>query len=192
MNQFRNLIILILIGATLISLIANKLIGTYVILIVIIFNTFLGFFQEYKSEKSIEALKSMASPEAEVLRDCLDFGGCTEKRIKTKEIVPGDILLLDAGDIIPADAKLYENVNLDIDESILTGESMLIIKNSKTFKKELTVAERRNILFSGTVVTKGRGKAIVVNTDMNTEMGKIANNIGRIKDFQIGLKDFLK
>ncbi len=174
MDQFRNPIILILIGAALISLIANKLISAYVILIVIIFNTFIGFFQEYKAEKSLEALKSMASPEAEVLRDCLDFGGCTEKRIKTREIVPGDILLLDAGDIIPADARLFETVNLEIDESILTGESMPVLKNNTTLNKELTVAERRNIAFSGTVVTKGRGKAIVVNTGMNTEMGKIA------------------
>jgi Ca2+-transporting ATPase len=188
MDQFRNPIILILIGAALISLIANKLISVYVILIVIIFNTFLGFFQEYKAEKSLEALKSMASPEAEVLRDCLDFGGCTEKRIKTREIVPGDILLLDTGDIIPADARLYETVNLEIDESILTGESMPVMKNSVTLKKELAVAERRNIAFSGTVVTKGRGKAIVVNTGMNTEMGKIAQLLKEVEDIKTPLQ----
>ncbi|MFX1243247.1 MAG: cation-translocating P-type ATPase, partial [Promethearchaeota archaeon] len=188
MDQFRNPIILILIGAALISLIANKLISVYVILIVIIFNTFLGFFQEYKAEKSLEALKSMASPEAEVLRDCLDFGGCTEKRIKTREIVPGDILLLDTGDIIPADARLYETVNLEIDESILTGESMPVMKNSVTLKKELAVAERRNIAFSGTVVTKGRGKAIVVNTGMNTEMGKIAQLLKEAEDIKTPLQ----
>ncbi|MEJ2248496.1 MAG: HAD-IC family P-type ATPase [Candidatus Lokiarchaeota archaeon] len=187
-DQFRNPIILILIGAALISLIANKLISTYVILVVIIFNTFIGFFQEYKAEKSLETLKSMASPEAEVLRDCLDFGGCTEKRIKTSEIVPGDILLLDTGDIIPADARLYETVNLEIDESILTGESMPVIKSSTTLKKELSVAERKNIAFSGTVVTKGRGKAIVVSTGMSTEMGKIAQLLKEAEEIKTPLQ----
>ncbi|MEJ2276358.1 MAG: HAD-IC family P-type ATPase [Candidatus Lokiarchaeota archaeon] len=175
-------------GKNSISLIANKLISTYVILVVIIFNTFIGFFQEYKAEKSLETLKSMASPEAEVLRDCLDFGGCTEKRIKTSEIVPGDILLLDTGDIIPADARLYETVNLEIDESILTGESMPVIKSSTTLKKELSVAERKNIAFSGTVVTKGRGKAIVVSTGMSTEMGKIAQLLKEAEEIKTPLQ----
>jgi len=172
--QFKSPIILILFAAALISLIASKLISVYVILIVIIFNSLIGFFQEYQAEKSLEALKSMSAPEAEVLRDCTELGGCTEKRIKAREIVPGDIVLIDSGDIIPADARLYETINLEIDEAVLTGESLPVQKNVNTLKDDVIVAERKNIVFSGTVVTKGRGKAIVVNTGINTELGKIS------------------
>ncbi|MFW9942481.1 MAG: cation-translocating P-type ATPase, partial [Candidatus Thorarchaeota archaeon] len=172
--QFKNPIILILFAAALISLIANKLISAYVIFIVIIFNSLIGFFQEYKAEKSLEALKSMSAPEAEVIRDCTEFGGCTEKRIKAREIVSGDIVLLDSGDIVPADARLHETINLEIDESVLTGESLPVLKHVNTLEDDLIVAERKNMVFSGTVVTKGRGKAIVVNTGINTELGKIS------------------
>ena len=187
--QLKNPIILILFGAAVISLIANKLVSTYVIIIVIIFNTFIGFFQEYRAEKALEALKSMAAPEAEVLRDCSEFGGCTEKRIKAREVVPGDILVLDAGDIIPADARLHETVNLEIDESILTGESIPVIKDAKTLKEDLIVADRKNIAFSGTVVTKGRGKAIVVNTGINTELGNIAQLLKETEDTKTPLQE---
>ncbi len=172
--QFKSPIILILFAAALVSLIANKLISVYVILIVIIFNSLIGFFQEYKAEKSLEALKSMSAPEAEVLRDCTEFGGCTEKLIKAREIVPGDIILIDSGDIIPADARLYETINLEIDEAVLTGESLPVQKHVNTLEEDIIVAERVNMIFSGTVVTKGRGKAIVVNTGINTELGKIS------------------
>lgn len=187
-SQFKNPIILILFAAALISLIANKLISVYVIFIVIIFNSLIGFFQEYKAEKSLEALKSMSAPEAEVLRDCTDFGGCTEKRIKSIEIVPGDIILLDSGDIIPADARLHETINLEVDEAVLTGESLPVLKTVNTLKEDIIVAERKNMVFSGTVVTKGRGKAIIVNTGINTELGKISQLLKETEKIQTPLQ----
>ena len=173
-EQLKNPIVLILFGAALISLIADKIVSTYVILIVIVFNSMVGFLQEFKAEKSLEALRSMSAPEAEVLRNCSDLGGCVEQRIKARDLVPGDILVLDSGDIIPADARLFEAINLEIDEALLTGESLPVLKNTNIYKEDVIVAERKNMAFSGTIVTKGRGKGIIVSTGINTELGKVA------------------
>jgi Ca2+-transporting ATPase len=119
----------------------------------------------------------MAAPEAEVIRDCPERGTCLEMRVKAKEIVPGDIILLAAGDKVPADARIFEVANLEIDESMLTGESTPVRKTTDALNGDLPVADRTNMTFSGTIVTQGRGKAVIVATGMKTEVGKIAKLI---------------
>ena len=170
-DQLKSPLVGVLVAAALISLLVGKLIDTLVVVVVIIFNTSIGFFQEYKAESALQALKSMAAPEAEVIRDGL------EVRVKAREIVPGDIILLDSGDKVPADARIFKAANLEIDESMLTGESTPVRKNVEVLNEELPVADRKNMAFSGTIVTQGRGKAVVVATGMKTEIGKIATLI---------------
>ncbi|MEM2101948.1 MAG: HAD-IC family P-type ATPase [Candidatus Bathyarchaeia archaeon] len=176
-HQLKNPLIAVLFAAALISLLAGKTIDTLVVVIVIVFNTSIGFFQEYKAEAALQALKTMAAPEAEVIRNCPEAGGCLEMRVKTREIVPGDIILLDSGDKVPADIRIFEAINLEIDESMLTGESSPVRKTTEPLSVELSVADRKNIAFSGTIVTQGRGKGVVIATGMKTEIGKIASLI---------------
>ncbi|MEM2902167.1 MAG: HAD-IC family P-type ATPase [Candidatus Bathyarchaeia archaeon] len=186
--QLRSPLIAVLVIAASISLLLGKMIDMIVVVAVIVFNTSIGFFQEYKAEAALRALKSMAAPEAEVIRDCPEEGACIEMRIKTREIVPGDIILLDSGDKIPADARILEAVNLEIDESMLTGESTPVRKVAETLAEDLPVAERINMAFAGTIVTRGRGKAVVVETGMETEMGKIAKLIKETEKAEIPIK----
>ncbi|MEM2599392.1 MAG: cation-transporting P-type ATPase, partial [Thermoproteota archaeon] len=121
-NQVRSPIIMVLFAAILISLAIGKVVDAAVIGVVIAFNTVIGFTQEFKAEKALQALKRLAAPEAEVVRDCPESGGCVGMRVKAREIVPGDVILLEAGDRVPADARIFEAFNLEIDESMLTGE----------------------------------------------------------------------
>ncbi len=176
-RQLKSPLVGVLAAAALISFFVGKLIDMAVIIVVIALNTAIGFFQEYKAESALQALKTMAAPEAEVIRDCTETGGCIEMRVKTREIVPGDIIELDAGDKVPADARIFEAMNLEIDESMLTGESTPVRKTVIALKKDLPVADRTNMAFSGAIVTRGRGKAVVVTTGMKTEIGKIAKLI---------------
>ncbi|MGE5637777.1 MAG: cation-translocating P-type ATPase [Chloroflexota bacterium] len=176
-DQLKSPLVIVLIIAALISFFVAEYIDMTVIVVVIVFNTIIGFFQEYKAESALEALKSLAAPEAEIIRDCPEKGTCVEMRIKTKEIVPGDIIDLDAGDKVPADSRIFEAKNLEIDESMLTGESIPAKKITNSVEKNLPVADRTNMAFSGTIVTQGRGKAVVVSTGMKTEIGKIAKLI---------------
>ncbi|MEM2998470.1 MAG: HAD-IC family P-type ATPase, partial [Thermoproteota archaeon] len=176
-NQVRSPIIMVLFAAILISLAIGKVVDAAVIGVVIAFNTVIGFTQEFKAEKALQALKRLAAPEAEVVRDCPESGGCVGMRVKAREIVPGDVILLEAGDRVPADARIFEAFNLEIDESMLTGESTPVGKTTEPLEKDLPVAERRNIAFAGTIVTKGRGRAVVFATGVRTEIGKIARLI---------------
>jgi Ca2+-transporting ATPase len=176
-SQLKNPLVGVLVAAALISFLVGKLVDTMVVAVVIVFNTTIGFVQEFKAEAALQALKSMAAPEAEVIRNCPERGTCLEMRVKAKEIVPGDIILLAAGDKVPADARVFEIANLEIDESMLTGESTPVRKTVTALNKDLPVADRTNMAFSGTVVTQGRGKAVVVATGMKTEIGKIAKLI---------------
>jgi len=176
-HQLKNPLVGVLFAAALISFLVGKIIDTIVVAVVIAFNTSIGFFQEYKAEAALQALKSLAAPEADVIRDCPEKGTCIEIRVKAREIVPGDIILLDAGDKVPADARIFEAINLEIDESMLTGESTPVRKTIEPLDKNLPVADRKNMAFSGTIVTQGRGKAVVVATGMKTEIGKIAELI---------------
>ncbi|HDN81517.1 MAG TPA: HAD family hydrolase, partial [Methanomicrobia archaeon] len=146
-----------------------------VISIILFASGVLGFVQEYRAEKSLEILKKMSSPKAKVLRDG------TEKIIDTGELVPGDVILLEVGDKVPADCRIIKSYNLSIDESVLTGESVSVTKTSETLTEKLPLAERKNLVFSGTIVTFGRGMCVVYATGMNTEFGKIAKMLQSVK-----------
>lgn len=196
LEQVRNPIIYIILITAVITFIFGKYADTIVIGMVVIFNTVIGFLQEYKAETSLQSLKMMISPECDVIRDCQEEHTCIEMRIKAKELVPGDIVLLEGGDKVPADVRIFEATNLEIDESMLTGESVSVNKTPKTLDEGLIVADRRNIGYAGTIVTSGRGKAIVIETGMSTEMGQIAELIkgsGREKTpLQIKLAGLIK
>ncbi len=176
LDQFKSALVLILIASAIISAYiamrnGEPLIDTYVILAIVIMNSVLGFVQEYRAEKAIEALKKMVSPHVIVFRDG------REKSIDSKELVPGDVILLEAGSRIPADARLLEAVNLRVDESSLTGESTPVAKRMGVLPSELGISDRVNTIFTGTLVTGGRSVAVVIETGMNTEFGKIAGMV---------------
>jgi P-type Ca2+ transporter type 2C len=177
--QVKNPLILVLVVAALISLLAGEEVDAIVIVGVIALNTLIGFVQEYQAEKSLEALQKQAAPEAEVVRCSIEEG--TEESIDltlpSREVVPGDIILLSAGDRVPADARLIEEANLEIDESMLTGESTSVSKVTEPMDVEVAVAERRNLVYAASLVSQGRGRAVVFATGQDTEIGKIATLI---------------
>lgn len=169
LDQFKDFLVIILIVASLISILIGEVIDSLVIIFIVILNAVLGVVQEYKANKALDALKKMAAPEAKVFRDS------TVLVIPARELVPGDIVLLEAGNYVPADLRLVESVNLKIDESALTGESVPVEKDAeKVLNGEVPLGDRINCAFMGTVVTYGRGKGIVVSTGMKTEIGMIA------------------
>lgn len=174
-SQFKSFIIGILIFATIIAAILGEWVDASVIGAILILNAVLGFIQEYRAEKAIEALKKLAAPKAKVLRDGKIF------TIHSSEVVPGDILIIETGDKIAADARLIELSNLETQEASLTGESTPVRKELTVLPKDTAVADMKNMVFSSTIVTKGRAKAVVVSTGMNTEMGKIAKLVGESK-----------
>ncbi len=176
--QVKNPLVFVLMAAAIISLLAGKTTDAIVIVVVIVLNTLIGFFQEYRAEEALEALKSQAAPEAEVVRYSVELGEPVERRIPTRGIVPGDLILLYAGAKVPADARLIEAANLEVEEAMLTGESLSVRKTTAPLEQEeLTIAERTNLIFGGTIVTNGRGRAVVYATGKQTEMGKIATLI---------------
>lgn len=167
--QFKDVMILILIAAAIISGAAGDLKDTIVILAIVIINAVIGFVQEYRAEKAMEALKKMAAASARVLRD----NHRTE--IPLADLVPGDVVLLEAGDVVPADLRLTEIHTLKIDEASLTGESQAVDKITEAVKNDkAALGDRVNMAFKHTLVTHGRGTGVVVSTGMETEIGKIA------------------
>jgi len=170
-NQFKNILIVILIVATLLSALVGEYVDAAIILVIIVFCAVLGFVQEYRAERALDALKSMLTPTITVLR------GGTELEVASKELVPGDVLVLEAGDRIPADARLVENHSVQCDEAPLTGESLPVTKELVPMRQEALVGDRRNMVFTGTTITYGRGKAVVCATGMQTEFGKIAQEV---------------
>lgn len=176
LQEFTSPLVIILMLAALISLgVAlweqnGEFIDPIAIFTILIINAFIGFIQEFKAEKSVEALKNMMSPRAKVLRN----GRSIE--VLAEDLVPGDIILLEEGDKVPADARVIESINLETDEAALTGESTTVAKTiAQMADKKLVPALQKNMVFMGTLVTKGRGRAIVIGIGMDTEFGKIAN-----------------
>ena len=171
-GQFKEFLVLLLIAAGVVSLAIGEVTDAVVILIVVLLNSLLGVIQEYKAERSLEALKKLSAPTAKVIREGAVF------EIPARELVPGDLILLEAGDYIPADARLLETVNLNIDESALTGESVPVEKDADfTAEEILTLSDQKNMAYMGTVVIGGRGRAQVTTTGMKTEIGHIARMI---------------
>ncbi len=174
-NQFKNILIIILLIATVLSALVGEMFDAALILVIVAFCAVLGFIQEYRAERALDALKKMLSPTITVLR------GGKEEEIPSKELVPGDILLLEAGDKIPADARLIESHSLRCDEASLTGESVPVGKSTNSLPEHVRVNDRKNMVFTGTTVTYGRGKAVVTLTGMQTEFGKIAEEVTAVE-----------
>jgi Ca2+-transporting ATPase len=149
---------------------------------ILVLNAIVGFVQEYRSEKAMDALKKLTTPKARVIREG------KEEQIPAKELVPGDILLLEAGDRIAADGRLLDVVDLSIDESILTGESNAVSKSTSILPIDSPIADRKNMVFTGTYVADGRGKAIVTSTGVNTQFGKISELVQTVEKEEIPLK----
>ena len=169
LDQFKDFMILVLIAAAIVSGIIGEPSDTIAIIVIVVLNAVIGFVQEYRAEKAMAALKSMAAPSATVLRDG------SPVNIPASQLVPGDIVLLEAGNIVPADLRLIESVQLKIEEAALTGESVPVEKHTKPLHDEhLPIGDRKNMAYKGTFVTYGRGKGIVVATGMDTELGRIA------------------
>lgn len=176
LGQFADLLVIILIIAAIISIFSGNLESTIVIFAVIILNAILGTVQHVKAEKSLESLKSLSSPSAKVIRDGQKI------EIDSKNVVEGDIIVLEAGDLIVADGRIINNYSLQVNESSLTGESTNVDKNEEIINGEVPLADRTNMVFSGSLVTYGRALVAVTGTGMNTEIGKIASLMNAAKE----------
>ncbi len=185
LSQFKSFLIIILILAVILSIFMGSVIDSAVISVILLINAGLGFFQEYKAEKAIEALKKMMVPEAKVLRN-----GRVMK-INSEKIVPGDILILREGDKIVADARLFKSEGLKINEAALTGESVSEEKIDGLLKVSAPLADRTNMVYQGTEIVAGSGKAVVIDTGMRTELGKISGLVQKIKPEKNPFKDKL-
>ena len=170
-NQFKSYIIYILLAAAIISFLLKHMTDSIIILIIVVLNSVIGFYQDFKAERSIEALKKLSQREVTVIREG------RKGTIFSKDLVPGDIVLIEEGNYIPADCRLIEISSLGINESSLTGESAPVNKDINTINKDVTLADQKNMIFSGTIAVRGRAKAIVISTGFETEIGKIARSI---------------
>ncbi|MBL0388817.1 calcium-translocating P-type ATPase, SERCA-type [Tumebacillus sp. ITR2] len=182
-NQFRDFMVLVLLAATLVSGLLGEHADAITIIAIIIVNGVLGFFQELRAEKSLASLKQLTAPTATVLRD----GKKTS--IPALDIVPGDILFLEAGDRVPADVRVLESASLEAEESALTGESLPVQKSNPIIgDPNATLGDRKNMCYMGTLITRGKGMAVVCETGMNTEMGLIADLIQTAEDTETPLQ----
>lgn len=173
-NQFKNTLIIILLIATVLSALVGEIVDAGIILAIVVFSTALGFVQEYRAERALEALKKMLTPTMTVIR------GGAEQEVPSRDLVPGDVMLLEAGDKIPADGRLVEIHSLKCDEAPLTGESIPVEKRGQLLPEEVPVGDRKNMVFTGTTVAYGRGKVVITATGMSTEFGKIAEEVAAV------------
>lgn len=190
-EQFADLLVAILIGAAIISALTGGIEGTIVIIVVLILNAILGTVQHFKAQKSLESLKAMSAPNARVIRSG------EKMEVPAAKLVPGDILLLEAGDIAAADGRILENHSLQVSESALTGESENVNKTADLIEKEeLALGDRLNMVYSGSLISYGRAVVLVTGTGMNSEIGKIANLMESAQEkttpLQRSLDDFSK
>src|SRR5215831_1647322 len=167
LSQFHNVLIYVLLVAGFVKLMLNLWLDASVILGVVVINALLGFLQEGKAEKALDSIRNMLSPEARTLRDG------EPRMIPSEELVPGDIVLLESGDKVPADLRLIDIKNLRTEEAALTGESVPIDKSTDPVAEKATVGDRKGMAFSGTLVASGRGTGVVVATGADTELGRI-------------------
>ncbi|NCN87777.1 MAG: cation-translocating P-type ATPase [Candidatus Pacebacteria bacterium] len=174
-EQFASFLVFLLFGAAILSYLIGEHIDALVILGVLIINAAVGFIQEYKAEEALSKLQSMETLFTLVIRDD------EEQEIDSVDLVPGDIVLLKEGDRIPADGRLLDTLNLEVDESMLTGESRAVCKNTKELPEKTPLAERFNMVYSGTIVTKGKGKYVVTEIGMETEFGSIAKLVQKVE-----------
>jgi Ca2+-transporting ATPase len=186
LNQFKDIFVIMLLAATIISFLIGENVDAITIAVIVILNSVVGFVQEYRSEKAMEAMKKLTAPKARVIRDG------NETMVDAREIVPGDIVLLEAGDRVPADGRLIETVDLKADEAVLTGESTDVTKNLCVLKEDAPIADRKNSVFMATHMTYGRGKAVITATGMKTEFGKIAEMVQTMETEESPLKQKLE
>ncbi len=186
LNQFKDVFVIMLLAATVISFLIGEIPDAITIAVIVILNSVVGFIQEYRSEKAMEAMQKLTAPKARVIRDG------NETMVDAKEIVPGDIVLLEAGDRVPADGRLIETVDLKADEAILTGESTDVTKNLCVLEDGAPIADRKNSVFMATHMTYGRGKAVITATGMKTEFGKIAELVQTMEVEESPLKQKLE
>ncbi|MBU0762768.1 MAG: cation-translocating P-type ATPase [Candidatus Altiarchaeota archaeon] len=192
LEQFKDFLIILLLAAAAVSMgvgiyegSIQEMIEAGLIIVIVIFIAVVGFYQRYSAEKELDALKKMMTPHARVLRDGV------EKNIDAKELVVGDIVLLDAGDRVPADLRILESYQLKADESSLTGESTPVEKTTEKLNEKTSLADRKNMLYMGTTVVYGRAKAVVVEIGMRTQLGEIAENITEMKEEKTPLQERL-
>ncbi|HEY8417152.1 MAG TPA: HAD-IC family P-type ATPase, partial [Limnochordales bacterium] len=172
LKQFQDLMVLVLLGAALVSALLGELLDAAAIFVIVLLNGVLGFVQEYRAERSLLALQKLTAPTARVVRDGL------ERIVPAEELVPGDVVVLSEGDRVPADGRLIEAHALSVDESLLTGESAPVAKDAACVHPAGTgLADRTNMVFMGTAVARGRGVYVVTGTGINTEIGQIAGMI---------------
>lgn len=182
LEQFKNVLIIILLLATALSAFLGHGVEAIAITVIVLFAVVLGFIQEYRAERAIEALREMAAPAATVIREG------REERVPARDLVPGDVILLATGDKVPADARLVHVINLQTVEAPLTGESAPVEKLDNPLSEDLPTGDRKNIAFAGTAVTYGRGRAVVVATGMATEFGKIARMLQGVETVRTPLQ----
>ena len=185
LGQFADLLVIILIAAAIISLISGNIESAIVIIAVITLNAVLGTVQHLKAEKTLASLKALSSPNAKVIRDGVKI------EIPSKDVVEGDIIVLEAGDLVVADGRIIHNYSLQVNESSLTGESTNVEKTETVIDDEVPLGDRKNMVYSGSLVTYGRALVVVTGTGMNTEIGKIAALLNQAKDKRTPLQKSL-
>lgn len=184
-SQFADLLVVILIVAAVISMFSGNVESTIVILLVLVMNAVLGTVQHVKAQRSLESLKQLSSPCAKVIRDGV------KQEVPSREIVPGDIVMLEAGDMIVADGRILHNFSLQVNESSLTGESTNVEKSDAVLEGDAALADRVNMVYSGSLVTYGRAEVLVTATGMETELGKIAGLMNAAKERKTPLQENL-